>query len=66
MKWKIEASLVSISTTDGSDDEASDYKVTVVTPIIEESGVYTIFIEAAFFRDYAFVVLNKVAVQLLG
>ena len=50
MKWKIEASLVSISTTIGSDDEASDYKVTVVTPIIEESGADTIFIKAAFNR----------------
>ena len=42
--------MVSISTTDGSDDEASDYKVTVVTPIIEESGADTIFIEAAYNR----------------
>ena len=48
LKWKKEASLVSISTTNGSDDEASDYKVTVVTPIIEESGIDTIFIKAAY------------------
>ena len=48
MKWKIEAILVSISTTNSSKVEASDYKVTVVTPIIEESGVDTIFIEAAY------------------
>ena len=48
MKWKIEASLVSISTTNGSDNKASDYKVTVVTPIIEESGADTIFINAAY------------------
>ena len=43
MKWKIEA-----STSNGSDDEASDYKVTVVTPIIEESGIDKIFIKAAY------------------
>ena len=42
--------MVSISTTNSSNDEASNYKVTVVTPIIEESGADTIFIEAAFNR----------------
>ena len=50
MKWKIEASLVSISNTNSSDDEASDYKTTVVTPIIEESGANTVFIEATYNR----------------
>ena len=49
MKWKIKASLVSISITNGSDEQVSDYKLTFVNPCIVESSVDTIFIEAAYY-----------------